>query len=71
LESSEFHGFQRNGKILAHFLAQNFADCAQMIPITPTNAAVNRRKRAEPTPDQHIKSAMLYQLSYRPAQIAF
>jgi hypothetical protein len=27
---------------VAHFLAQNFADCARMMPIDPTDAAVNR-----------------------------
>jgi hypothetical protein len=29
-------------EILAHFLAQNSADYAQMMPFYPTNAAVNR-----------------------------
>ena len=58
-------GFGRNyaekqsQKFLAHFLAQEVAGYAQMMPFCPTNTAVNRSKHVEPTDDKTILSPLL------------
>jgi hypothetical protein len=41
-EFSEIIQEKKAPEILAHFLAQNSADCARMMPFYPTDAAVNR-----------------------------